>query len=46
MEEIMQEFAQIVSIITPLALTFGLAQWIIRFILSAMLGDYRGKWTY
>lgn len=46
MEEIMQEFAQIVSIITPLALTLGLSQWIIRFILSAMLGDYRGKWTY
>jgi len=46
MEQVMSEFAQIVSLVTPLALTLGLSQWVIRFILSAMLGDYKGKWTY
>lgn len=40
---IMAQFAQIVQIITPLALAFGLAQWMIRFVLSSILGDYRGR---
>ncbi len=43
MDSILQEFATIVSLVTPLALTFGLSQWVIRFILSAMLGDYKRK---
>lgn len=43
---IMSQLAEIIRIVTPLALTLGLSQWVVRFVLSAMLGDYRGKWSY
>lgn len=46
MEQVMEQFASIVQYVAPVAITFGLCQWVIRFIISAMIGDYRGKWTY
>lgn len=42
-QTIMEQFSNIIEFITPLAITLGLAQWLIRFILSAILGDYRGR---
>lgn len=41
--EIMNQLAEIIKIVAPLALTLGLCQWVVRFILSAMLGNYRGR---
>lgn len=35
-------YGDIIGVVAPLAVTLGLAQWITRFILSAILGDYRG----
>lgn len=46
MEAILQQFAEIVEIVTPLAITFGLCQWVINWFISTILGRGTGRWLY
>lgn len=41
-QTIIDQLGDIIEIVTPLALTLGLCQWVVRFILNAFLGGYKG----
>lgn len=40
---ILDQFGDIVQMVLPLAITLGLCQWVVRFVLNAFLGRYGGK---